>query len=89
MRPADLTGPELAELLHRAYLSDLGDKAEALRADERAELADYLGCHPEAREAAWEAWTKAFDEASIDAEAAEYWLDVEFTEPCHEDRAQA
>ena len=42
MRPQDLTPNELGELLHRAYLQDLGE----------------------------------------DVDEVEYWLDVEFVEPC-------
>ena len=81
----DLSPAELAELLHRAYLQDLGDDVNEVSADTRQDLADYLGCHEEAKAAAWDAWSDLLDDhPEIDVDAAEYWLDVEFVEPCPE-----
>lgn len=88
MRPADLTSTELADVLHRAYLADLGEDVDGPSLGERATLADYLGCHPAQRNAAWEAWQEDLEGAGIDPDAAEYWLDVEFTEPCPEDQSE-
>ena len=83
MRPEDLTPPEITELLHRAYLQDLGEDVDEAGSDTRQALADYLGCHEEARAAAWDAWGDLLDDhPEIDSDAAEYWLDVEFVEPC-------
>ncbi|ASN83468.1 hypothetical protein [Deinococcus ficus] len=84
MRPADLTPPELADLLHQAFEADLGGLSEPLRPEQRTELADYLGCHPDARDATWEAWQALLEDAGHDPADAEYWLDVEFIEPCPE-----
>ena len=82
MRPQDLTPNELAEVLHRAYLQDLGEDVDEVGAGTRQDLADYLGCHEEARAAAWDAWSDLLDDhPEIDVDAAEYWLDVEFVEP--------
>lgn len=55
MRPADLTPAELADTLHHAFEADLGDVDDPLGPEQRAVIADYLGCHPEARDAAWDA----------------------------------
>lgn len=84
MRPADLTPTELADLLHRAFEADLGDVDDPLGPEQRAQLADYLGCHPEIRDAAWDAWLPLLEDESIEPSDAEYWLDVEFIEPCPE-----
>ena len=70
MRPQGLTPAELAELLHRAYLQDLGDDVDEVDVDPGQCLADYLGCHEEARAAAWDAWADLLDDAP------EYWVDV-------------
>ena len=82
MGAPDLTPEEIAELLHRAYQADLGDKSTAPTADERIALADYLGCHPDARDAAWDVWSVLMQDTVIDPDDAEYWLDVEFIDPC-------
>ncbi|WP_240319512.1 hypothetical protein [Deinococcus wulumuqiensis] len=50
MRPQELTPTELAELLHRAYLQDLGEDVDEVDMDTRQRLANYLGCHEETRE---------------------------------------
>ena len=84
MRPADLTPTELADLLARAHAADHGEPGDALPPDERLALADYLGCHEEIRAEAWAAWVVDLNPADWDA--AEYWLDVEFVEPCPEAR---
>lgn len=88
MHRADLTPTELADILHRAYLTDLGDDVDAPGPSLRASLADYLGCHPAVRTAAWEAWQESLDDAGINPDDAEYWLDVEFIEPCPEDQGE-
>lgn len=56
---------------------------DEVEADTRQRLADYLGCHEDVRAAAWDAWADLLDDApEVDPDAAEYWLDVEFVEPC-------
>ncbi|MFK7601913.1 hypothetical protein ACI3L1_06840 [Deinococcus sp. SM5_A1] len=60
------------------------DGANLPRDEECIALADYLGCHEEARAAAWAAWTAELN--PLDWDGAEYWLDVEFVEPCLEER---
>ncbi|QLG13318.1 hypothetical protein HLB42_20540 (plasmid) [Deinococcus sp. D7000] len=85
MCPADLTSAEIADLLSRMYEADCGDADDASSQEQRTGLADYLGCHEEARASAWEAWCAELNPADWDA--AEYWLDVEFIEPCPEQRA--
>ncbi|MFC5849566.1 hypothetical protein [Deinococcus petrolearius] len=45
----------------------------SLKLDTRTALADYLGCDEDVRA----------------EEAAEYWLDVEFIQPCPRDQAHA
>lgn len=85
MHPADLTPVEIADLLARMYGADHGGQDDAPGQQQRTELADYLGCHEEARTSAWEAWCLELD--LEDQDAAEYWLDVKFTQPCPEGRA--
>ncbi|CAM3517160.1 TerB family tellurite resistance protein [Deinococcus saxicola] len=85
MRPADLTSTEIADLLSQMYVADHGHPDDAPGQQQRTELADYLGCHDEARASAWEAWSAELNPADWDT--AEYWLDVEFIEPCPEQRA--
>lgn len=82
MRPADLTPAEIADQLACMYAADQGDLDDLPSAEERSALADYLGCHEEARAAAWAAWCMELNPAQWDE--AEYWLDVEFVEPCPE-----
>ena len=83
MRPQDLTPNELAELLHRAYLQELGEDVDEVDTETRQALSDFLGCHEEIRAAAWAAWSDLLDDhPEIDVDAAEYWLDVELVEPC-------
>lgn len=84
MRPADLTPVEIADLLARMYGADHSSQDDAPGQQQRTELADYLGCHEEARTSAWQAWSSELNPADWDA--AEYWLDVEFIEPCPERR---
>ncbi|MFC4638534.1 hypothetical protein [Deinococcus hohokamensis] len=88
MRPADLTTPELVDLLDCIYRAHLDATDDSPGQDERAALADYLGCHPEVRDAVWEAWSAELTDAGQMLGDAEYWLDVEFIEPCHEERSQ-
>ncbi len=64
--------------------ADHGQSDDIPTAAERAALADYLGCHEEVRAAAWLAWTAELN--PLDWDQAEYWLDVEFIEPCPEGR---
>ncbi|WP_084047732.1 hypothetical protein [Deinococcus hopiensis] len=84
MRYADLTPGEIADHLHDAYTRDrrLGIVPDST--PERQALADYLGCHKEARDEAWEAWRTVLEAEGHDLEDAEYWLDVEFAPPCPE-----
>lgn len=56
MRRADLTSIEIADLLSQMYTADHGGQDDAPSRQQRTELADYLGCHEEARASAWEAW---------------------------------
>ncbi|WP_221091180.1 hypothetical protein [Deinococcus aquaedulcis] len=86
MHPAALSPVELADLLDLAYRADQGQDVDAPSAETRQALADYLGCHEEARESAWTVWRQALREAGEDTGDAEYWLDVEFIEPCHEEQ---
>lgn len=47
------------------------------------ELADLLGCHPDVQAEAWAAWQELMDEGGdVDEDEAEYWLHIEFIEPC-------
>ena len=77
---------EIADLLDAAYREDRGLDGEGLEPEERQALGDYLGCHEEARAAAWEAWQEVFPDEPEYAQAddIEYWLDVEFVQPCPE-----
>lgn len=86
MRTADLTPAEIADQLVRMYQADHGHADDVPSAEERTALADYLGCHEEARAAAWAVWSVELNPADWDA--AEYWLDVEFVEPCPEHQSQ-
>lgn len=83
--PADLTPTEIADLLSQMYEADCGNAADAPSQEQRTELADDLGCHEEARASAREAWCLELNPA--DGDATEYWLNVEFVEPCPEGRA--
>ncbi|WP_104992741.1 hypothetical protein [Deinococcus sp. NW-56] len=80
MPPADLTAPEIADLLAQAYAEDQGYGHDGPSAEERTALADRLGCDETLRAEAWE----LLREQVIDEDAAAYWLDVEFIEPCPE-----
>lgn len=82
MRPAALTPVEIADQLARMFDADHGQQGDIPSPAERTALADYLGCHEEARAAAWAAWCAELN--SLDWDQAEYWLDVEFIEPCPE-----
>ncbi|OLV16877.1 hypothetical protein [Deinococcus marmoris] len=84
-RLPDLTPAELAGLLTRAYAADYGEPGDAPSAAECTALADYLGCHEEMRAAAFAVWCQELN--GVTEDEAEYWLDVEFIEPCHEERA--
>ncbi|MBB5234505.1 hypothetical protein [Deinococcus budaensis] len=87
MRPADLTPIEIADLLDAAYRQDLGLQDGGPDPEKRAALADYLGCHEEARDEAWAAWTDLLEnDLEMDVGEAAYWLDVEFVEPCPENQ---
>jgi hypothetical protein len=82
MRPADRTPAEIADQLARMYAADQGDSDDRPSAEEPTALADSLGCHEQARAAAWAAWSVELNPADWDA--AQYWLEVEFIEPCPE-----
>ncbi|WP_019011624.1 hypothetical protein [Deinococcus aquatilis] len=83
MHPRDLTAVELADLLDAAYRQDRGLTREGPDPEVRMELADLLGCHPDVQAEAWAAWQELMDEGGdIDEDEAEYWLHVEFIEPC-------
>lgn len=85
MRPAELTPVEIADQLHEAYLHDLGTRPHGPPPAQRTALADYLGCHEDAREHSWEAWTEQLTEDGLDLDEAQYWLDAEFIQPCPEE----
>lgn len=85
MNVRDLTPVELAGLLDAAYRADQGDPVDAPDPLTRVALADRLGCDEDLRAAVWEAWRFELDLTGRNADEAEYWLDVEFTEPCPED----
>ncbi|CAM4295406.1 hypothetical protein [Deinococcus marmoris] len=85
MRLPESTPTELANLLARAYAADHGNGDDGPSAAERTALADYLGCHKDVRAAALAVWCEELD--GVTENEAEYWLDVEFVEPCHEERA--
>ncbi|MFB9995467.1 hypothetical protein ACFFLM_26400 [Deinococcus oregonensis] len=83
MHPRDLSPIELADLLDAAYRQDRGWAEGGVGWMERGELANYLGCHPDVQAEAWAAWQELMAEGSdIEEGDAEYWLDVEFVEPC-------
>lgn len=84
MRLSELTPTELADLLARAYAADHGEPGDALSAAERTALADYLGCHEDVRAAAFAVWCQELD--GVTEDEAAYWLDVEFIQPCPEER---
>ncbi|UQN06677.1 hypothetical protein [Deinococcus sp. QL22] len=49
------------------------------------QLADSLAYHPDLQTEAWAAWQELMGDGSAVAEdEAQYWLDVEFVEPCPE-----
>lgn len=85
MRPADLTPVEIADLLAEAYAQDQGYSLDGPTQAERTALADYLGCHEAVRAKAWELMRADV----LDEDAAAYWLDVEFIQPCPQDQAHA
>ncbi|THF68330.1 hypothetical protein E7T06_16835 [Deinococcus sp. Arct2-2] len=83
MHPRDLTPVELADLLDAAHRQDRGLSREGPDLELRGELADFLGCHPDVQAEAWAAWQELMTEGGdIEEDEAEYWLDVEFVEPC-------
>ncbi|OLV16869.1 hypothetical protein BOO71_0010474 [Deinococcus marmoris] len=49
------------------YTADHGGQDDAPSQQQRTELADYLGCHEEARASAWEAWAAELNPADWDA----------------------
>ncbi|GGO22355.1 hypothetical protein [Deinococcus humi] len=49
--------------LARLYAADHGDSDDLPSPDEWTALADYLGCHEEARAAAWSAWAAELNPA--------------------------
>lgn len=85
MHPASLTAPEIADLLAQAYAEDQGYGHDGPSAEERTALADRLGCDETLRAEVWE----LLREQVADEDAAAYWLDVEFVEPCPGDAGHA
>ena len=67
--------------LYAAYQEDRRLAGDGPDEDERLALADYLGCHEEARAEAWAVWRTVLELEGHDLGDAEYWLDVEFVEP--------
>ncbi|WP_019584634.1 hypothetical protein [Deinococcus apachensis] len=88
MRPADLTPAELVDLLDDAYQEDRGGPPAGLALAEREALADYLGCHEEARAEALHLWQERLAWQGGDTDDAAYWLDVEFVGPGEGNRAE-
>lgn len=85
MQPSERSPVEIADLLNRAFLHDRGDSEENITGEERVALADFLGCHEDVRQEVLAAWQELLSEQpEIDVDEAEYWLDVEFVEPCPE-----
>lgn len=85
MNVRDLTPVEIADLLDAAWRADQGQPLDDPDPLTRAALADRLGCDEDLRAEAWAAWRDELlaDRCSVDE--AEYWLDVEFVQPCPED----
>ncbi|UBV45017.1 hypothetical protein LAJ19_17980 (plasmid) [Deinococcus taeanensis] len=81
-----LTPVEIADLLDAAYRADHGSARNAPIPETRAYLADLLGCHDDLRAAVWALWREQLVSSGDDLGAAEDWLDVEFIEPCPEER---
>lgn len=83
MHPAELSHDQIADLLDAAFRQDQGAADEGPDPAARRALADYLGCHEEARDEAWERWRRRLaEDPGVNLGDAEYWLDVEFVEPC-------
>jgi hypothetical protein len=83
MHPRDLSPIELADLLDDAYREDRKLGTNGPDPAVRLELADFLGCHPEVQAEVWAAWRDVLLlEGEIEENEAEFWLDVEFVEPC-------
>ena len=80
-----LTPVEIADLLDAAYRADQGEDVDAPDPFTRADLADRLGCNEDLREEAWIAWRYELGVEGRSVDDAEYWLDVEFVQPCPED----
>ncbi|GAA5437712.1 hypothetical protein M8445_17180 (plasmid) [Deinococcus aquaticus] len=64
---------------------DQGEDANALDLDVRVALADRLSCDKNLRAEAWAAWRDDRFAHGSNVNEAEYWLDVEFVQPCPED----
>ncbi|WP_019586589.1 hypothetical protein [Deinococcus apachensis] len=86
MRPTELTPGEIADFLDTAFQHERGGDRIGLTLEQRMVLADYLGCHEEVRAAAWDVWQTRLEASGTDLGDAEYWLDVEFIEPCPQER---
>ncbi|RJF75568.1 hypothetical protein D3875_00530 [Deinococcus cavernae] len=85
MNPAELSSPEIADLINTAFLHVRGDSDTNISDEERTALADYLGCNEDVRQEVLAAWQEVLsEEPEINVDEAEYWLDVEFIEPCPE-----
>lgn len=83
----DLTPIEIADLLDEAWLADLGNGEAGPDEATRVALADRLGCDEDLRAEAWAAWRDELIADGCNVDEAEYWLDVEFVQPCPEDRS--
>lgn len=66
------TPSELAFALAAAYQGTEGAQLQ--------QLADYLGCHPEVRQTAWDAWRTELELTGQDVHHAGAWLDFDFWE---------
>lgn len=86
MNVRDLTPVELANLVEAAYRADQGEGVEAPDLDVRVVLADRLDCDEDLRAEPWAAWRDDMIADGRSVDGAEYWLDVEFVQPCPEDR---
>lgn len=81
----DLTAVEIADLLDAAWRADQGEDAGGPDVEVRSALADRLGCNEDLRAEAWAAWRDELIAEGRSVDEAEYWLDVEFVQPCPED----
>lgn len=75
--PTQLTASETAFLLAELYWR----AGQGWAPDTRHQvLADFLGCHPEARDAAWDLWRTELELMGQDLGEPSGWLDFDFYE---------